>query len=139
MSAKADNCTSKDRHFQCWVTKVAMTQAQAIETIIATLEHAQARTAMFMHNADRVEVVNGFISGFNVAWRRMGYSISQEVYDAVFTQRGWYRFENRAELLSQKTGKNMKESGMSDAEIIQELFAIEIDCWKTLRDSPTKP
>ena len=136
--SRRDFHSKVDRHFQCRFQS-AMTQAQAIETIIATLEHAQARTAMFMHNADRVDVVEGFISGFNVAWRRMGQSISQEVYNAVFTQRGWYRFENRAELLSQKTGKNMKESGMSDTEIIQELFAIEIDCWKTLHDSPAKP
>ncbi len=137
MSVKADNHTSKDLHFQCRAN--AMTPAETIEIIIDTLEHAQARTAMFMHDADRVEVVNGFISGFNVAWRRMGYNISQVIYDAVFAQRGWYRFENRAELLSQKTKKNMKDSGMSDAEIIHELFAIEIDSWKTLRDSPAKP
>ena len=133
MSTKVDNRPSKDRHFQCWVTKAAMTQAQAVETIIAILEHAQARTAMFMHDADRVDVVKGFISGFNVAWRIMGYSISQEVYDAVITQRGWKRSGSRAELLSQKTNKNMKDSGMSDAEVIQELFAIEIDCWKITR------
>ena len=112
-----------------------MTQAQAIKIIIETLEHAQARTAMFMYNADRVDVVEGFISGFNVAWRRMGYSISQVVCDGVFAQRGWYRFENRAELLSMKTGKNMRDSSMTDAEIIHELFAIEIDCWRSLRDT----
>lgn len=116
-----------------------MTQAQAIETIIATLEHTQARPAMYMHNAQDLEAAQGFLDGFSTPCMRLGYGYGQKVQATIFTQRGWYRAENRAELLSQKTGKNMKESGMSDAEIIQELFAIEIDCWKTLRDSPTKP
>lgn len=108
-----------------------------VGAIVLTLEHAHVRPAMFMHDAGRLEVVESFLSGFNAACTALGYSPSKETFEAVFTGRGWKRFENRAELLSEKTGKNRKDSGMSDAEIINELFAIEMECWKSLLNIPT--
>ena len=112
-----------------------MIRTEAIETIIATLEHAQARPVMFTSSAVSVEAMTSFINGFGLACLKLGYRYNRETYEAAFTQRGWCRFENRAEPLSEKSGKNMKDTGMSDNEIIHELFAIEIDCWKILRDA----
>ena len=107
-----------------------------VEGIVSTLEHAQRRPAMFMYDAGRVVVVTSFLSGFGTACSALGHSYSKQTFEAIFDQRGWKRFGNRAELLSKKTGKNMKDSGMSDAEIINELFSIEIECWKSLLDDP---
>jgi hypothetical protein len=107
-----------------------------VEAIVSTLEHAQVRPAMFMHDAGRVETVESFLDGFDTACQTLGYSYSKQTFEVVFTRRGWKRFENRAELLSERIGKNMKDSGMSDAEIINELFAIQIECWKSLLAPP---
>ena len=109
-----------------------MTHAEAIETIIDTLERVQIEPTLFMQGGDLPEVVDGYINGFEFACQELGYIY--KTYEVVIAQRGWKRFDDRVELLSQKTGENMKEGGMSDAEIIHELFAISIDCWKITRD-----
>ena len=45
-----------------------------ITAIVSILEHALARPAMHMHDADHVEAVEGFLSGFNTACQALGHS-----------------------------------------------------------------
>ena len=84
----------------------------------------------------KVGTVEHFLNGFNTACYALGHSYGRQNFETVIARRGWERHGSRAELLSKKTGKNIKDSGVSDAGVTGELFAIEIECWKSLLDTP---
>lgn len=101
----------------------------SVEAIVFALEHAKERLGMYMHPQD-VKSVLGFLAGFQVSCRAFGYNYDGRIFEKVYTRRGWERRGSLVELVSQKTGLNMNDGGMSEQEIIAELFAIEIECWR---------
>ncbi len=112
---------------------------KSVEQIISVLEHAKERPGMYTLNSQEVDNVKNFLAGFQVACDTLGYGYGLRAASKVRTRRGWERWGSSAELVSQKTGMNMKDSGMSEQETVAELFAIEIECWREVPGVSTPP
>ncbi len=105
-----------------------------IEAIISTLDHALNRPGNFMLGDGKPATAEHFLSGFNTACHALGLSYGRQAFETVIAKRGWGRVGDRAELISALSGKSIKDTGTSDREIVAELFAIEIDCWKSVTE-----
>lgn len=72
-----------------------------------------------------------FLEGFSVATSIFGCKPSTEITKEVYETRGW-------EFLAAWPHEEMKNKGMKEEEIIDELFQIEIESWKLLEARETK-
>ena len=102
----------------------------SVAAIISRLEHAKERLPMYTSNGGRLDCARSFLDGFDTACVTLGCGYGKDTRNTVLNRRGWERRGSLAELVSRETGLNMKDSGMSEQEIITELFAIEIECWR---------
>ena len=97
-----------------------MSRDQA-EIIVATLERVRQRPGMYV--AAELPAVVNFLAGFYVGCSVAGVSAPTDgLDDTVVVERGW-KVSSLGPLLS------MKERGLSDEAILDELLAIEIEIW----------
>jgi hypothetical protein len=90
--------------------------------IIEILRSARDRKAMYLGTVD-VPSAENFLNGFKVGCFACGRDVPLEVRERVTTKRGW--------VWSAKSPiEEMKEQGLTEEEIVDELFAIEIAAWE---------
>lgn len=97
-----------------------------IERIIEILRSARGRKAMYLGTAD-VASAEDFLNGFQVGCFACGQDIPPEIRERVTTERGW-RWSAMGPIVQ------MRERGLTEEEIIDELFAIEIEAWEAFND-----
>jgi hypothetical protein len=98
----------------------------------AILEMVWAHPASFLGRADDPQRAETFIDGFRLACQAFGHDGDPEAFRAVWKARGW---ERRGTPLV----RQMRERGMSESEIVQELLAIEVAYWRrVVTEKPTE-
>ena len=103
-----------------------------VAEIIEVLESMRNRKSMYLRTIDTAAAEN-YRNGFHLACWILGYDIirtERNYYEKVVTGRGWdYRAAEGLPL------DEMKKSGLSDEQIVDEILAIEIDVWKSVYES----
>jgi hypothetical protein len=97
---------------------------EVLDNILATLAHIKKRP--FMHVYPNAEAAINFLHGFNAGCSTAGYRIShtpETPYQAIIEARGWPFYAGRPIT-------EMRNAGMTEEQIIQELVEIEILTWK---------
>jgi hypothetical protein len=90
--------------------------------IIEILRSARDRKAMYLGTVD-VPSAENFLNGFQVGCFACGPDVPLEVRERVTTARGWGWSAKRPI-------EEMRERGLNEEEIVDELFAIEIAAWE---------
>lgn len=93
-----------------------------VERIIEILRSARGRKAMYLGTID-VPSADSFLYGFRVGCFACGRDLSLAVRERVTTAHGW-------EWSARGPIEEMRERGLSEEEIVDELFAIEISAWE---------
>lgn len=93
-----------------------------VQRIIEVLESACARKRMYLSEVTVSSTMN-FLGGFSVAAGIFGHQPSVEIMKKAWEGRGW-------EFLATGPLAEMKSKGMTEDEIIEELFQLEIQTWK---------
>ncbi len=93
--------------------------------IIGQLENVHKRPALFMGKKDDVAGAVNFLQGFLTACDALGFGYSRDISRQVIVENDW-------EPGSQGVWLQMREKGMSEADIVQELVRIEIRSWQKL-------
>ena len=101
--------------------------SKAIDEILKTLEAVQARPAMYFGNSKDLKSYSSFMAGFKSALWALGidYPLWSN-FGEVFRIRGWTS--------SSIDIHDMREKGLDDEQIIQELMSLEILIWKSKRE-----
>jgi hypothetical protein len=97
-------------------------EARMFGRIIEILGNARSRKAMYFGTVD-VPSAEDFLNGFQVGCFACRRDIPLEVRERVTTARGWGWSAKRPI-------EEMRERGMTEEEIVDELFAIEISAWE---------
>lgn len=105
-----------------------MTSTQ-IRSLIELLEAARQRPGMYIGAAEPARV-ESFVLGIQVACCVLGEDASpgltaNELKRQVISERGW-------KWPVQGLVFHLRQRGLSDAQIVDELFAIELECWKRI-------
>src|SRR5258707_2306143 len=96
-----------------------------IKNIIIHLEDVRARTGLWVATMlDIIPYINGFNSACWTLGLKGGYD---DIYREVVLQRGW-------EWTAHGALPSMRERGLDDAAIADELLVIEIEAWKKRYD-----
>ena len=104
------------------ITESDQEKAKRIITLLS--EHVGKRPGMFIWKVEP-EYLWTFLSGLHVAMFTIGLKNNfQSVYERVAWERGRWAFSANA------PHNVMRESGMADDAIIQEMIAIEVETWK---------
>jgi hypothetical protein len=90
--------------------------------IIEILRSARHRKAMYLGTVD-VPSAENFLNGFQVGCFACGQDIPLEIRERVTTARGW-GWSAKGPI------EEMRERGLTEEEIVDELFAIEIAAWE---------
>jgi hypothetical protein len=90
--------------------------------IIEILRSARDRKAMYLGTVD-VPSAENFLNGFKVGCFACGRDVPLEVRARVTTKRGWV-WSAKGPI------EEMRERGLTEEEIVDELFAIEIAAWE---------
>jgi hypothetical protein len=90
--------------------------------IIEILKSARDREAMYLGTVD-VPSAENFLNGFQVGCFACGRDLPLEVRERVTTARGW-------SWSAKRPIDEMRERGLNEEEIVDELFAIEIAAWE---------
>jgi hypothetical protein len=89
--------------------------------VIEFIDAIRTRKHMYFRevNADAVE---NFVSGFLLGLSALGVDFNWPIWNAVAEERGW-----KAESVAKNTLTLMRESGMTDAAIVEEQFVILVE------------
>jgi hypothetical protein len=90
--------------------------------IIEILRSARHRKSMYLGTVDVPSAVD-FLNGFQVGCFACGQDVPLEIRERVTTARGW-------EWSAKRPIDEMREQGLTEDEIVDELFAIEIAAWE---------
>ena len=93
--------------------------AKSLEDVIKDLEHVRSRPAMYFSPQDERSAEN-FLSGFAIGFYRENKPSQRDARWDVAAERGWRRS-------AEGPVPQTKKRGMSVREIIDELFAIEVE------------
>jgi hypothetical protein len=93
--------------------------------IIEILGSARQRKAMYLGTVD-VASAEQFLKGFQVGCFACNLDVPLEIRERVTTARGW-RWNAKGPIAE------MRERGLNEADIVDELFAIEIAGWEALK------
>lgn len=104
---------------------IATSDQEKVKRIITLFtEHVGKRPGVFILKVEP-EYLWTFLIGFHMATYTVGLNNNlQPFYEKVAWERGRWALSARAPY------EVMRESGLNDAEIIQEMIAIEIEAWK---------
>lgn len=107
------------------------TKSEQIDLIIEHLEHAKLYPAMHFGSLDDTVSAQSYLDGVQQAGFLLldldRYTYSNNRGDVV-SNRG-HRYSPRG------VSTELKEEGLTDEEIVQELLEIEIEVWKLYRDN----
>lgn len=95
-----------------------MNQQEAIARLIERLKHVIKRPTMYM-GAATYDAVNVFIYGFSCAYDAVGVSLTLDLRRQATNSCGWV-------FSSARGADQMREQGLSEEQIVQELLLIEI-------------
>lgn len=95
--------------------------------VLEVLKSVRSRKAMYLQELT-VRSAEDFLSGFRTGCFARGLAVAPEIHQRAMAERGW---ECSAALPSLQ----MRARGLSEEAIIDELFAIEIDCFERLAPS----
>ncbi len=95
-----------------------MNRQDTIKKLIENLEHVIKYPTMYMGRATW-DAVNIFIYGFSCAYGAMGVPLTLDIRRQATNSRGW-------EFTSIRGADQMREQGLSEEQIVQELLLIEI-------------
>lgn len=101
-----------------------MTREEQIRALIDSLELVRQRPAMFM-GWTKTNSAEIFLAGFDTASEAVGIDGSRERMVKAGEARGW-------EFSSTGFTPHMRERGMGEAEMVDELIAIHIDAYRSL-------
>ena len=93
--------------------------------IIGQLENVHKRPALFIGRKDDVDGVINFLQGFLAACDSLGFRYSRDINRQVIIESDW-------ETGAEGVWLQMRQKGMSEEEIVQELLRLEIKCWQKL-------
>ncbi len=93
--------------------------------IIGQLENVHKRPALFIGRKDDVKSAVNFLQGFLTACDALGFGYSRDIGRQVIVENDW-------EPSSQGVWLQMREKGMHEEEIVQELVRMEIRSWQKL-------
>lgn len=103
---------------------------QQIDKIVKYLETVKTHPQMYM--AEGIPSIFSFLDGFRVACASFGIELLDQQYRGIFCevneQRGW-------EYLAEPLWEQMKNSGLSNEEITQEMLAVYIEVWRRVGDT----
>lgn len=105
------------------VKTILVNNAQ-IANIVELLEAIRHRPGMYFGNVELARV-EGFLFGFEMACPTLGHSFPHGLKWKIVEERRW-QWPARGLSLS----GFLEERGLSDAQIVDELLAVEIECWK---------
>jgi hypothetical protein len=94
--------------------------------IIEALGNVRRRKPMYLGTVD-VASAEQFLNGFQAGCFACNLEVPLEIRERVTTARGWGWYAKRPI-------EEMRERGLNEAEIVDELFAIEIAAWEALND-----
>jgi hypothetical protein len=92
-----------------------------IERIVEFLTSVRSRKPMHLETVDAAAAMN-FLHGFRVGCMACGFDLPPECCEQATTGRGW-------EWSAAGTAGQMRERGLSEEAIADELLAIEIEAW----------
>lgn len=95
-----------------------MNQRDIINKLIKNLEHVLKRPTMYLGTVTW-DAANIFIYGFSCAYGAMGVPLTLDIRRQATNSRGW-------EFTSIRGADKMREQGLSEEQIVQELLLIEI-------------
>lgn len=93
--------------------------------IIGQLENVHKRPALFIGRKDDVDGVINFLQGFLAACDALGFRYSRDINRQVIIESDW-------ETGAEGVWLQMRQKGMSEEEIVQELLRLEIKGWQKL-------
>ena len=104
----------------------------SIDSIIEALERIKGHLKMYMGRDDNIDGVFLYLSAFSEACRALGFSGSFDIHQRVLARHG---------LAGQPRDivNKMRERGMNDKEIVQELIAMQIEKWQEAKEQPQEP
>ncbi len=93
-----------------------------VDRILEILRSARQRKPMYIQPVDLVAAEN-FLTGFQIGCAACGLEVPHETREGVTIERGWPWYAARPI-------KEMREQGLTEEQIIDELFAMEITGWE---------
>ncbi len=96
------------------------------ERILEILRSARSRKAMYLGTVD-VPSAECFLNGFVVGCFACGRDLPLEIHEQVTIARGWTWSAARPI-------DEMRERGLTEEQVVDELFAIEIAAWEALHN-----
>jgi hypothetical protein len=90
--------------------------------ILEILRSARQRKPMYIQPVD-VAAAENFLAGFHVGCFACGLEVPFEIRERVTIERGWPWYAARPI-------KEMRERGLNEEQIVDELFAMEIAGWE---------
>jgi hypothetical protein len=97
-------------------------QSGQVDRLLSILRSARQRKPMYFQPVD-VETAENFLNGFRVGSLACGIEIPLSIQERATNERGW-KWNALGPL------KEMRERGLDDDQIVDELFAIEIRAWE---------
>ncbi|MHB1558572.1 MAG: hypothetical protein ACYC61_14035 [Isosphaeraceae bacterium] len=96
------------------------------ERILEILRSARSRKSMYLGTVD-VPSAETFLNGFLVGCFACGRDVPLEIREQVTIARGWTWSAARPI-------DEMRERGLTEEQVVDELFAIEIAAWEAWHD-----
>ena len=108
-----------------------MTVNESLSHIISSLELFRTRIGMYVANADDVDDVKAYITGFTNACGTLGFGYDSDITCTVLHENGWEAYANGP------VGQ-MRSSGLTERQIVQEIVNLEIAKWRRLLAEKTQ-
>jgi hypothetical protein len=94
----------------------------SVDRVLEILRSARHRKSMYLDSIELGAAVN-FLNGFKVACFACGLEVPLKIQKQVTIERGW-KWNALGAI------KEMQEAGLSEEQVVDELFAIEISGWE---------
>ncbi len=102
---------------------------QSASEVIEFIEHIRTRKEMYFRDVNS-ESVENFVTGFLLGLSAIGVAFSWPVWNAVAEERGW-------KSVAKNTLELMRERGIADEAIVEELFTILIETVRRMLSEST--
>jgi hypothetical protein len=96
-----------------------------VDRILEILGSARERKPMYLGTVD-VASAESFLNGFLIGCFACGLEVPLEIQEQATIERGWPWYASRPI-------PEMRERGLSEEQIVDELFAIQIAAWEMCR------
>jgi hypothetical protein len=99
-----------------------------VDHILDILRSARQRKPMYLQSVN-IAAADNFLSGFKIGCFACGLEVPVEIRERVTIERGWQWY-------AALPITEMRERGLSEEQIVDELFAIEIAAWEKCKGDP---